>query len=145
MNKKGASLSSFTIAALFSLGFIVIASLMFASMNSQYGENINYGFNDTTGSFQKFIDYQDTAAQSVANGQVSLGGISGISLTSIGTLFFGIINILGIFINGSYIYQAIHSLNLGKAGDTFGIIFQIVYVLTLWVFIPIYIFLFRKT
>ena len=145
IDKKGASLSSFTIATLFCLGFVLIATFMFADLNHQYGDSINYGFNDTTNSFQKFIDYQDTAQQSATGGDIAFSGITGMTLSSAGTLFFGVLGILGTFISGSFIYQTVSSLYLGSPGVILGRIFQILYVLTLWVFIPLFIVLNRKT
>ena len=118
---------------------IIVSGVILGNMNVIYNNNINYGFNETTGSFQKISNYQNTAQQYVTGGQTNFNSVNGLTLSTSWQMITDVAGLIGSFLSGGFIYNTLNNLNLGASGFYLGVVFTALWVFTLWVFIPIFI------
>lgn len=126
-----ATVEAFKEAALFSLLFLTVLTVVVVNFNALYGENYDPGFSDPSNSEQLFITYQENARQQIEGGEVQFDANTGISLKSSWGISKDIVTIIWNFISGGWIEQLTNAWGLGASGVAVAKFFRILYFIAL--------------
>lgn len=130
VNKRGASLSGWSEAAIFITLFMVLAGIVIVNMNATYDKNYDGTFGiGTESTKQDFIDYQQQLQTGVKSGETTGSGL-GLSLTTVWSMIQAGIGITWTFLSGQWIPNSISLLNLGEGAVQLGQFLQILYALS---------------
>ena len=127
---SGGSLSGWVEGIILSLVFVAVLVIIISSMNLSYNKNIQLGLNDTSGSEQLFVQYQDTSQEKIQGGEVEFDANQGITLKSSYGLAKDAISIVWGFLSGGWIEQLVNTWNVGEAGTALGRGIRIIYFLS---------------
>lgn len=128
-NKKGASLSGWTEAALLVVLLMLMAAIVVSELNLKYNQNNDPSFGiDTTGSLNNYSSYQASLIESVQTGEASTSSISGLSLSSTWDMIKAGISVTVGFVTGTWIEKSIALAHLPAAVGT---IMRILYILSI--------------
>jgi hypothetical protein len=132
------SIASWTEGIILSLAFVAILTLVIASFNAMYGEDYDIGFNDSSGSEQLFVEYQDTAQAQISGGEAAFDATQGITLKSSWGLAKDAGNVVWSFITGGWIENIVNSWGVGTAGTILAKGIRLIYFISI-VFALMYI------
>lgn len=134
MNKKGASLSSWTEVALMVTLFVVLLGTLFVHMNAKYGKSYDltfdghYKFADLSSkTLSSLAGYQDTLQKSVLQGKADNTGL-GISLSTTWQIIAAGMGIMWEFTTGGWIEQVVA---MAALPDMVGRVLRILFVLSI--------------
>lgn len=140
MNKKGASLSGWSEAAIFLTMFVILAGIVIINMNTTYDKDFDSTFGISTNQTQHdLIDYQDTLKEGVEKGEQEGSGL-GLSLSTVWLMIKSGISITFTFLTGQWIPNLIGYLGMGNAGVVLATFLQILFVISVG-FIAIKLFM----
>lgn len=131
MNKKGASLSGWSEAALGMILMLGALMIIVGFMNAKYNQNNDPTFGMSTNStLDSFKDYQGTL-QTGMEGEASTNSINGVSLVSSWGMIKTGLNIVFNFVTGGWINNAVGLLSLGEIGNNLALILRLLFILSI--------------
>jgi hypothetical protein len=132
-NNKGASLSTFTEVALFSVLIIGLLVIISTQMNAIYGANndLSFGMSGMSNStLNELKSYQGTL-KTGATGDATTNALTGINLATVWGMILGGVNLVWNFVTGFWIEQGVGLMHLGEAGTILAVILRIAFVFSI--------------
>ena len=126
-NKKAYSMSGWTEGILLSVLFVMVLGIVFAGLNSSYGESYDIGLS-TNATQEAFENYQDTLDAQIGSGEADFTSSSGLTLKSSWGIIKSGTGIIWSFLTGGWIETTVMYMG---APPELALIMRILYFLSI--------------
>lgn len=131
MNKRGASLSGWSEAAIGILLILSCITIIIVSMNIKYGKTEDPFFGMSSNSTKSQLDNYQTKLSTATEGDPSTSALSTVNVASSWGIVMAGVNIMFDFITGQWVQNAIRLLPLGDAGEPLGWALRLLFIFSI--------------
>lgn len=132
LNNKGGTFNFWIEVIIFVALFLVVVGVIGIDMNNRYDKDydLTFGLN-LTSSIDSLDTFRGDLVNSTNEGQSEITDYGVLKLRTVPSILLSSLNIIWVFVSGSFIYALVMNMQLGAYGQPLAIFFQMLYVITI--------------